>query len=245
MIPEPGQLGPLSTGSTILCSGNGWRVSLPIKVWTFSRYSHIAGLVFLRRWHWERAWGCRAFDNLNLSHHQIWRTAQWLGDGQNDGRWIVFESTTLNDRPCCLTGRKIKGVQAHPLTDFVEHYDGKVFLLPLAESSRLSDENAASLGLDCLAALGDPYDTAGALVAGTFFLKRWLYATTGRPYCAEFWHNRLAERNLMDRSGLVGSTPASMYRRQRRSGVCTGPLRVLRIGWVTAIRDGKKWWRVP
>ena len=50
------------------------------------------------------------------------------------GRVLLWESTTLCDLPCEITGRKIHGVQAHLPCDRLAHYDGAAWRLRLARA---------------------------------------------------------------------------------------------------------------
>ena len=48
-----------------------------------------------------------------------------------DGRQLLFESTTLDDLPCEITGVKFDGTQAHDLDTVVKRYRGRVWRYPL------------------------------------------------------------------------------------------------------------------
>ena len=48
-----------------------------------------------------------------------------------DGRLLLFESTTLENMPCELSGECFNGTQAHDLTKILQAYAGKVWHYPL------------------------------------------------------------------------------------------------------------------
>jgi len=230
-------VGPVTSGATLMYSGKG-RTSYSIRWWTWSKYSHIGGLVRLTSKQWKMAAEEGILEHLSLVDKHIERTARWLGSG----KWLVFESTSLNRDPCCLAGWKIKGVQAHPINTVVCTYPGKLDVVPISRHNWLTEEDSDRLAMSCLSGLGKPYDTSGAAVAGTFFLKRWLFPTNEIQYCAEYWKQRLAVVDLMDRTSVVGTTPASAYRRLRRSGVGLKPIRLFENQGHAAFRwQGKVW----
>jgi len=47
-----------------------------------------------------------------------------------DGRLLLFESTTLDDLPCEITGARFDGTQAHQLDAVLQRYRGKVWHYP-------------------------------------------------------------------------------------------------------------------
>jgi hypothetical protein len=46
-----------------------------------------------------------------------------------DGRLLLFESTTLENMPCELSGECFNGTQAHDLTKILKAYEGKVYTI--------------------------------------------------------------------------------------------------------------------
>ncbi len=240
MIQDLHKLGPLSTGATLGYSGRR-RASWGIRFRTWSRYSHVGGLIYCTREMWEAAYELGMLDHLGLSPANVLGTGRWL----KDGRWLTIESTMLNKQPCVFTGRKTQGVQAHSLHESVRGYKGRVWIAPLADAVRLNREDEMTLVLSCLESLGKPYDTTGAAVAGSIFWKYIAFATPGLQYCAEYWQQRLATVGLMTREGVARSTPKSVIRTQRRQGVCTKELPFILWNKAPAVRYKNNLYLIP
>ncbi|HUY37088.1 MAG TPA: hypothetical protein VMV69_30515 [Pirellulales bacterium] len=88
------------------------------------------------------------------------------------GNVLLFESTTLCELPCEVLQRKVHGTQAHEPSRRIDEYQGKVWRLRLAPRETLTDSESARLSDFLVANLGTPYDYDGALISGTFALRR-------------------------------------------------------------------------
>lgn len=102
------------------------------------------------------------------------------------GETHLFESTTLSDLPCSITGKNIRGVKAVNPHARAATYDGLVWRLPLRNS--LNAGNSSVLTGALVNAIGAPYeDLASLALVGARFLKRhWLFrADTSRLFCSE------------------------------------------------------------
>jgi hypothetical protein len=154
---------------------------------------------------------------------------QWISHAalvfELHGEKLIVESTTLNDTPCCVTGRRIRGVQAHPLETWVRDYDGRVWLCePDWWARSLFDDQAAVIRRLAMSKLGTAYDEVGALVTGLDPLASSYHFSRHRFFCSELvaWildHLRLPPVQTRLRPGLV--TPAELFREAPERGWAT------------------------
>ena len=97
-----------------------------------------------------------------------------------DGRLLVFESTTQNPTPCLFAGKSIDGWQAHELEEWLQdrvvRRGARVWHYPLAQPLCPFEEER--LTSECMQHLGKPYDSAGALAARTLCFG-WLFHIIG------------------------------------------------------------------
>jgi hypothetical protein len=144
-----------------------------------------------------------------------------------EGRLLVFESTTDNRRPCVIRGVPCKGVQAQPLTDWINHYDGRVWHYPLArqlaenESRRLTDYFVGKLGLG--------YDYIGAIRAGGEGLS-WIESKLRQTdlhslFCSELRAGWLKLfKRLEGKRSLSSFSPNKLARVELRDGISLAPV---------------------
>ena len=83
-----------------------------------------------------------------------------------NGEPIICESTTLADLPDHYTGKIIKGVQKHLLSDRVNSYNGKVYHVPLQVP--LKNKEAMLEWLDTIHSKEVKYDLKQALYSGLY-----------------------------------------------------------------------------
>ena len=184
----------------------------------------------------------------------------YLEDYLGDGKMLVYESTTMpgktvqgQPRPCALIGEAFAGVQAHPVQERVDLYNGEVFRLPwsdriysnrtdytyTADESRIAVRNA-------IMRLKTPYDTAGVALLGSFILKYiWPPDAADRSSCLcskfignQIWYSQLdgvpglqvlrpdLRRLLAQPSGLL--TPGGMFRTLTDTGRVLEPVLIPR-----------------
>jgi hypothetical protein len=99
---------------------------------------------------------------------------------------LLYESTTLVNHPCRITGEPIKGVQAQNPIVRASTYNGEVSLLRLREP--LVEPEQERLTKILLYHLGTPYDGAGAIRCGLTLIHRrpWRLKTEMSTYfCSE------------------------------------------------------------
>ena len=77
-----------------------------------------------------------------------------------DGRLLLFESTSLSDLPCVLSGESFVGTQAHELREAVAAYPGKAYLYPLYRPLYRNEDGRLTQFL--METVHTPYDLMGA-----------------------------------------------------------------------------------
>ncbi len=150
-----------------------------------------------------------------------------IGDAE-DGRSLLWESTTLDDLPCAITGKRVEGFQAHPIQSSIEQYRGKVWLYPLYRDLYEAERHRLTAILTAL--IGTPYDKYGAGRSAGIGLS-WIESLF-RPedltsiFCSE------AVASLYNALGLCPSKSASRWNpnrlvyRYRKAGILRQPTRL-------------------
>ena len=142
---------------------------------------------------------------------------------------LLFESTTLCDEACALTGRSVRGVQAHDPVSRIERYRGDAALLRLTPAWRLSRHETAKLHDWLMHVASEPYDLRGALLSGTRLFK-WTalmpYPDLGSLFCSELCAAALMRLHRMPLENPSAYSPASLVRELRRCGTYAAPQNV-------------------
>lgn len=145
-------------------------------------------------------------------------------------RCFWWESTSLTNRPCLQAGKRISGVQCHDITDRMVDYvqsGGRVSVYRLSRFDALNRSDVISLRTffgECLAGEKQrdviPYDTKGAIVSGTRFLRRLIgwHNQLESMFCSELLAAVLQRLNLMCRDNPAEFTPGQLMRQLIRSG---------------------------
>ena len=117
------------------------------------------------------------------------------------GRVLLFESTTLCDLPCEIQHRKMCGTQAHLPAERIASYAGNAWRLRLAERETLSEPESRRLSDFLLSEIGRPYDYAGAMISATWRLRlsSWLYPTLKRLFCSYYVMAALKDIGKVDK----------------------------------------------
>ncbi len=146
--------------------------------------------------------------------------------GPAERRLLLFESTTLCDEPCLLTGRCVQGVQAHDPAERIASYHGTVARLRLARAWRLNSHEIGILHEWLLNVASEPYDLRGALVSGTRLFK-WSalmpYPDLESLFCSELCAAALMRLHRMPLENPSAYNPASLVRVLRRCGTYGAP----------------------
>jgi len=142
---------------------------------------------------------------------------------------VLFESTTLCDLPCLITGRATRGVQAHGPAERIASYPGTVRRLRLMRVWRLSAAEIDLLHDWLMRVASEPYDLRGALLSGTRFFK-WTalmpYPDLDSLFCSELCAAALMRLARMPLGNPSVYNPASLVRTLRRCGIYGAPQRV-------------------
>ena len=140
---------------------------------------------------------------------------------------LLFESTTLCDEPCILTGKCVRGVQAHEPGLRIAHYAGSVSVLRLMPAWRLNREETHLLERWLMHVANEPYDLRGALLSGTRLFK-WTalmpYPDLDSLFCSELCAAALMRLHRMPLTNPSLFNPAFLVREVRRCGTYGAPL---------------------
>jgi len=150
------------------------------------------------------------------------------------GRVLLFESTTLSDMACEITGKRMRGVKAVDPRRRIEGYKGKAWILRPAEDQRAdldrSPAAAATLSEYLVDRVGVPYEQFNTLViAGSRYLKRsWLFRQdASRLFCSEMVALVLERIQWIGRSNASTYTPNSLARKLVYEGTYQPRSRIL------------------
>lgn len=139
---------------------------------------------------------------------------------------LLFESTTLCEEPCLLTGRRIEGVQAHDPVSRIAGYPGKVARVRLTPAWRLNVREIGILHDWLLHVASEPYDLRGALLSGTRLFK-WTalmpYPDLDSLFCSELCAAALMRLYRVPLANPSLYNPASLVRILRRCGTYAAP----------------------
>lgn len=159
---------------------------------------------------------------LSLSHVAI---VDEIGDRGEVG---LIESTTLDDEPCVITGRRIKGVQAHWIESRVAGYKGRVWHYPLSrelfihERVRLTDFLRWKIGL--------PYDEIGATrccgLLWPLIENRLHESCLASLWCSELCAAAANEIGIFPTAYCGRWSPNHLVREMRSCGLLKTPVRL-------------------
>jgi hypothetical protein len=150
------------------------------------------------------------------------------GEGEvvKETRALLFESTTLCDEPCVLTGRRRDGVQAHDPDQRIASYRGAVSRMRLTRAWRLSGHEIGILREWLRSVASEPYDLRGAIISGTRLFK-WSalmpYPDLASLFCSELCAAALMRLHRMPLENPSAYNPASLVRVLRRCGTYGPP----------------------
>ena len=139
---------------------------------------------------------------------------------------MVYESTSFGRPPCAIQGKRVSGVQAHRLSDFLKfNKDATVWHYPLRCALYGEQQVRLQGTLDSL--LGVPYDTRGAIQAGGFFFRivqSYLHGeATATLFCSEMTAWVLTRIGVMHTHNSSKWNPNRLCRWLVRQGVCDKP----------------------
>jgi len=158
----------------------------------------------------------------NLCHVGI------IGEAQDD-KLLLFESTTLDDLPCEISGEKFNGTQAHSLATVCKGYGGKVWHYPLYRP--LYDFERKRLTEFLMGTIHVPYDKMKALRAtdllGVSLLESCLRETDlHQIFCSDWVAAAHAYIGLWPTTNSGAWNPNKLVRYLRSKGILCKPRRL-------------------
>lgn len=144
------------------------------------------------------------------------------------GELLLFESTTLNDVPCVIRHKPVRGAQAQYLDTRLDSYKGRIWHYPL--STTLTGKQTAQLTAFLLPMLGTPYSEIEAVRAGGLawsWLENRIHGPKG--YAAMFcsaWTASAHEYLGILKSNTTRWNPNRLIRHERRHGLLAAPGRL-------------------
>jgi len=146
----------------------------------------------------------------------------------DDGRPVLFESTSLYNEPCLLQGEIVEGVQCHEIWPRVEAYRGKVWHYPRRRS--ISAEQSVDLTEFCMSNLGTSYDRIGAFrsrgAGFGWFEKFFLGQDLTSLFCSEFAAVALDHIEAFYTANASKWNPNALCRALLRRGISQKPVRL-------------------
>jgi len=139
----------------------------------------------------------------------------------DDGQLLIFESTSLDDLPCEISGKIFTGTQAHKLDDILRVYKGRVYHYPLYRPLySAEDERLTQFLMDTI---HTPYDMMGAMRSAGVGLS-W-FESLFRPqdlstiFCSEWLASALSTIGVFPTSNASRWNPNKLTRYLRWNGV--------------------------
>ncbi|MHB1033263.1 MAG: hypothetical protein ACYC35_05050 [Pirellulales bacterium] len=214
--PSASRKNDFRSGDLLAFSGRGC-LSRWIQIGTCSKWSHVGGIAWTPK---------RQLQNLRRSGVLDVPEAR-LADWRDC--YLLYEATTLVNLPCRITGRPIRGVQAHQPAERLAGYDGRAWRLRLDPDWRLSAEESTRLTAYLVSKIGRRYDERGALLSGTRLLKRhwwWGRADLATLFCSELWAGALERIGRLPIENPSTFSPAELIRAMVFHGVYQEPEQV-------------------
>lgn len=150
-----------------------------------------------------------------------------VGDTE-DGRTLLWESTTLDELPCEIAGQSVEGFQAHSIDASIERYRGRVWLYPMYRDLYHAERQRLTTVLTAL--IGTPYDKLGAARSAGIGLS-WVEHLF-RPedlrsiFCSEAVAAIYSTLGLCPSKSASRWNPNRLVRRYRRAGILLRPERL-------------------
>jgi len=178
----------------------------------FSGNSWISGLINI---------GTYGIPGWGISHVGIMAHA-------DDGRLLLFESTTLENMPCEISGECFNGTQAHDLDKVLKVYDGKVWHYPLYRP--LYESEAKRLTKFLMATIHTPYDAMGAFRSAGVGLS-WVESCFREQdlhmiFCSEWVAAAYADIGILPTVDAARWNPNHLCRTLRRKELVFKPRRM-------------------
>jgi len=145
-----------------------------------------------------------------------------------DGRLLIFESTSLGDLPCEISGESFAGTQAHRLEDILRVYKGRAYHYSLYRPLYPNEDERLTQFL--METIHTPYDMMGVFCAAGVGLS-W-FESLLRPqdlstiFCSEWLAAALSVIGVYSTSNVSRWNPNHLVRKLRWNGVVCKPRRL-------------------
>ena len=145
-----------------------------------------------------------------------------------DGRLLLFESTTLEDVPCEISGVCFNGTQAHSLEKIVARYKGKVWHYPLCRPLYENEDKRLTEFL--MGTLHTPYDAMGAFrsagVGFSWFESCLREQDLHHIFCSEWVAAAFTNIGIFQTDDAARWNPNLLVRTLRHKGLVFKPRRL-------------------
>jgi hypothetical protein len=146
----------------------------------------------------------------------------------DDGRLLLFESTTLENMPCEIAGQCFDGTQAHVLDKMLPAYNGKVWHYPLYRPLYESEDKRLTEFL--MVTIHTPYDEMGAFRSAGVGLS-WIESCFREQdlhmiFCSEWVAAGLSNIGIFNTSDSARWNPNHLCRTLRRRELVFKPRRM-------------------
>jgi len=142
-------------------------------------------------------------------------------------RLFLFESTMQSCLPCAITGKFIRGAQAHRINEVTDSYNGRIWHYPLYRELYYHEE--ARLEDFLLDTIGTPYDEMGAFRSAGIGLS-WIEScfreeNLSSIFCSEWCIASLSIIGIYPTDNVSRWNPNKLCRTLRRNGILHKPVR--------------------
>jgi len=138
-----------------------------------------------------------------------------------EGRLLLFESTSLENLPCVISGEDFTGTQAHYLDDILEAYFGRVYHYPLYRPLYPNENTRLTRFL--METIHTPYDLMGAFRAtgvGISWIESWFREQDlNTIFCSEWIASALSVIGIFPTSNASRWNPNRLVRHLRWNDV--------------------------
>lgn len=178
--------------------------SLPGDIWAFAGQSFYSKMIRLSTCSLGQWWYGETPSHIAISSEYnplVYQNTKLItGHSKYIGQVLLFESTELVDLPCCLTGKKTAGVQAHPILQRISNYTGTVWRYRLDPDWKLTPTQSQILNKFLLEHLGEDYDAYDAVLSATIRLRlaRFIRHDLKKRFCSDLVLDALRHTGILD-----------------------------------------------
>lgn len=162
-----------------------------------------------------------AFINVMTYGIPFWDLSHVGIMGEHNGQLLLFESNVHDPEPCAITGKMMRGTQAHTLDSRLKDYDGGIWHYRL--NSPLYDFEIKRLNSFLAKTVGIPYDTIGAFRAGgvgwSMIESLFHDQDLSSIFCSEWCAAALSNIGRFNTDNFSRWSPNRLIRTLRRQGI--------------------------